>query len=58
MNTRSRFVIFAVTVTGIALGAGRASAGSIPFDAAGGVVARSRRRMSWSRPRSFSARST
>ena len=35
MNTRSRFVIFAVTVTGIALGAGRASAGSIPFDAAG-----------------------
>jgi hypothetical protein len=35
MNTRSRFVIFAVTVTGMALGAGRASAGSIPFDAAG-----------------------
>src|SRR6266852_2924992 len=39
MNTRSRFVIFAVTVVaGIAFGAGRASAGSIPFDATGSGV--------------------
>ena len=38
MNTRSRFVIFAVTVAGIALGAGRASAGSVPFDATGSGV--------------------
>ena len=38
MTTRSRFVIFAVAVAGIALGAGRASAGSVPFDATGSGV--------------------
>src|SRR6266850_6361261 len=38
MNRRSRFVIVAVTAAGIALGAGRASAGSVPFDATGAGV--------------------
>ena len=38
MTTRSRFVIFSVAVAGIALGAGRASAGSVPFDATGSGV--------------------